>query len=328
MRLVRVLLAAGLVIPAVAILLPWSSAVRAQVYATYGVHNSDHGDVCANPDCRYVRGPSEPVDPIYPPYWSSNWTMYRVFNNYAKNPPPYHGLPPATLRPGVDYEVSYGASYYDSTWLGPTGVGAMMERYDKRCLPIFPISNHFSCAFISLGEVAYFVTYPQDRPAEMPPVCLFSPKNHPPPRDVVSHLPYSRGDSKRLGPFAQGYSFWISATDGKPVQTGASPDHTANAAILFGYAFDRTATGAMRPQSFYFSGFPLAPANAPIVSQNYTDFKVARPDPAKTWNQIKNLDPTKLPKCRLFDPPSSSKALSATARTAPTWGDIGRWHGQ
>jgi hypothetical protein len=31
----------------------------------------------------------------------------------------------------------------------------MMERYDKRCLRILPFSNHYSCAFVSLGDVAF-----------------------------------------------------------------------------------------------------------------------------------------------------------------------------
>lgn len=52
-------------------------------------------------------------------------------------------------------------------------------------------------------------------------------------RDFVAHLPYSTGDSQRLGPGAQGYSFWVGAITGKPIQTGASPDRTADQAILF-----------------------------------------------------------------------------------------------
>ncbi len=296
------------------------------VYATYGVHNppaATHG-ACASQDCRYVRGPGEPADPLYPPYWQSHWTMYRVFNNYQQNPPPYNGAPPAPLVAGRDYEVSYGATYYDSTWRGPGGEGAMMEHYERRCLPIFPIPNNFTCSFISLGDTAFFVTYPQDRPAGMPPVCLFSPLNHPPRRDFISHLPYAPGDSQRLGTGAQAYSFWVSAQTGQPMQTGASPDQTANAGILFGYAF-APVNGALQPQSFYFSGYPMPPANAPIVSQNYTDWAPTRPDPAQTWNQVSGLNPATLPACQLFDPPSDTRLVGATAARAPTWGHIGRW---
>jgi len=291
------------------------------VYQTYGVHNPPGVSPCASPDCRYVRGPGEPADPIYPEYWISPWTMYRVYGQYADYPPPYDGKPPLPLREGLDYEVSFGSSYYDSTWRGATGEGAMMEHYEKRCLPIFPISNKYTCSFISLGDVAFFVTYPEDRPAGMPPVCLFSPVNHAPRRDFISHLPYSSGDSKRVAG-AQAYSFWISASDGKPLQTGASPDQTANGGILFGYAF-APVYGMIQPQSFYFSGYPLEPANAPIVSQNYVNFSITKP-PAKVWKEVSDLDISKLPPCHLFDPPASPD-LRTTAKRAPTWGDIGRW---
>jgi hypothetical protein len=299
------------------------------VYPTYGVHNPPDVSPCSANDCVYTRSPGEPTDPTYPPYWTSNWTMYRVFNHYAQYSPPYADKPPSPLRPGKDYEVSHGTTYYDSTWSGPTGQGAMMEHYEKRCLPIFPIANTFTCSFISLGDVAFFVTY-DDRPKNMPQYCLFSPKNHPPALDFIKHLPYALGDSTRLGGTVQGYSFWISGDNGKPVQTGASPDRTADRDILFGYAFESTprpdradprVPPYRRPQSFYFSGYPLSPALAPIVSQNYTDFAMVRPDPAKTWAQVSKLDPSQLPPCQLFNPRGLS---AAAARRAPSWGDIGK----
>jgi hypothetical protein len=258
--------------------------------------------------------------------------MYRVFQGYAQHSPPYDRAPPPSLKPGRDYEISAGATYYDSTWEGLSGSGAMMEHYEKRCLPIFPISNHFSCSFISLGDTAFFVTYDKDRPTWMPPVCLFSPLNHPPRTDFISHLPYSADDGARLKNRVQGYSFWIDAASGKPIQIGVSPDRTKDHAIMFGYAFasvatpdrvDRSAEPYRHPQSFYFSGYPLAPANAAIVSQNYTDFAMIKPEPAKTWDLVSKIDPKTLPKCQLFDPPASAATL-AGVRRAPTWGDIKR----
>jgi hypothetical protein len=167
------------------------------VYTTYGTHNPPDDSACANPDCVYVRGPGQPTDPAYREYWSSNWTMYRVFQGYAQHPPPYDGEPPSALKRGRDYEISHGTIYYDSTWQGQSGSGAMMEHYEERCLPIFPISNHFTCSFISLGDIAFFVTSDKNLPG-MPPVCLFSPKNHPTRTDFIRHLPYSPGDSSRL----------------------------------------------------------------------------------------------------------------------------------
>ena len=101
---------------------------------------------------------------------------------------------------------------------------------------------------------------------------------------------------------------------------------------MFGYAFDSQPTPDRvdgyappyrHPQSFYFSGFPAAPANAPIVSQNYTDFAMIKPDPKTTWDQVNKLDPKTLPPCQLFDPPASALAVPNTGR-APTWGNIGK----
>jgi hypothetical protein len=206
----------------------------------------------------------------------------------------------------------------------------MMEHYEGRCLPIFPTSNRFSCSFISLGDTAFFVTYNQDRPKGMPPVCLFSPLNHPPRPDFISHLPYSPGDSSRLGNRVQGYSFWVDGASGKPIQVGVIPDRTKDQAIMFGYAFsskpapdraDRSAKPYRHPQSFYFSGYPMAPADAPIVSQNYTNFAMVRPNPKTTWDLVNELDPKSLPQCQLFDPPTAPLGAPSVTR-APTWGDL------
>lgn len=297
------------------------------VYQTYGVHNSSELSPCASRNCVYERTNDEPENPIYPEYWVSDWNMYVVSKNYADNPPPYQGKPPVTLTEGVDYTTSKGTSYYDSTWESPsTGKqeGAMMEHYEKRCLPIFPIKTNFTCSFISLGDTAFFLTYEEDRPVGMPPVCLFSKFNHSPRRDFIKHLPYSSSDSQRIGEGGQGYSFWVSASDGKPIQTGVSPDRTDDEAIMFGYGF-QAVENTVRPQSFYFSGYPAPPANAPIVSQNYTDFRVEKPDPNETWGKVSGLDLNSLPECHLFEPLADEQIRTSNKR-APTWSDIGRWN--
>jgi hypothetical protein len=313
------------------------------VYHTYGVHNDAHRDDCAYPTCIYSRGPTEPTDPTYPRYWTSRWAMYRVFNDYQTHLPPYAGAPPLPLREGVDYQKSWGTTYYDSEWKGSQGNGAMEEHYEKYCLPIFPFANNYTCSFISLGETAFFVTY-DDRPSWMEEVCLFSPHNHPPERDFIKHLPYAVGDSRQLNFAVQGYSFWVSQSNAI-MQTGAAPDQTQNGGILFGYAFDSQPTPDRvdkneppyrHPQSFYFSGIPRLPQaplpNAPIVSQNYTDFAMVRPDPATTWAQVESLDPAKLPACHLFDhyqPPAAATPEVVTnapgaAAKIPSWGTIGQ----
>jgi hypothetical protein len=284
----------------------------ADVFPTYGVHNPPRYSPCAAPDCLYARAPGEPSDPLFPLYWSARWAMYRVFHGYADYPPPYDGPPPAELTEGEDYEVSYGISFYDSTWRGPHGEqGAMMEHYVDRSLPIFPIDNHFTSSFISVGDNAYFLTYDVDRPNGMPPICLYSDLNHPPRRDFIKHLPYSTADSDRLGGRVQAYSFWASPDPTKPpVQTGASPDRTADGAVLFGYAFhsrwapDATDQGAApyrHPHSFYFSGLPSDPPDAPMVSQYFTEFATVKPDPAQTWDLVERFAAGRpIPACTLF----------------------------
>lgn len=152
-------------------------AAARHVYATSGVHN-DKG--CMPPEkCIAARKPGEPTDPQYPAWWSSDWTMYRVFSSFDKFPPPY-ASPPAGLT-ARDYEVSYGSTYYDASYVPPDGdgQGAMMEHYVKRCLPIFPFANTFTCSFVSLGNKAYFLRY-EDRPPGTPACCQFSLQNHPP----------------------------------------------------------------------------------------------------------------------------------------------------
>ena len=269
------------------------------VYATFGVHNPPAYSPCQVPGCIYHRGEGEPSDPRFPPQWQSEWTMYTVSDGYQKNPPPY----PLDIDSVGDltYTTSFGATFYDSTFEHPDfpGEGAMMEYYSEKCLPIFPIDNSYSCAFISLGDTAYFLTYEDDRPANMPPCCLFSSLNHPPRRDFIKHLPYSSADSGRL-PDVQAYSIET------PGPGGSS--------ILFGYAFNSTystddaagatATGPYRhPNQFYFSGAPTNPPNAPIVTQIYTGFMSTAPDPEETWNLVGEMCTAEpLPRCKLFNP--------------------------
>lgn len=288
------------------------AAALRHYYYTGGTHNDKN---CTPPKkCVYERTAGEPSDPAFPIYWTSEWTMYRVFNNYDKFPPPY-ALPPAGLTP-ADYEVSYGATYYDSTYkpADRDGEGAMMEHYEKRCLPIFPIKNDFTCSFVSLGNKAYFLRY-EDRPAGTPKCCQFSLKNHPPRTDFIKHLPYNKEKSTHIGGTVQAYS----------MEVGAKPPK-----ILFGYSFeatptpdsyDKTAAPYRHPQSFFFSGYPGTPPDAPIVSQNYTDFRMQRPDPSQTWDQVAQMCPADPEWCCLFAsdcPKKNDKALNAT-ETAPEW---------
>jgi hypothetical protein len=266
--------------------------IEGPIYPTFGVHNPAQYSPCAEPDCLNHRGPGEPSDPLYPLQWVSDWVMYRVFKGYENHPPPYT-LPPTELVEGRDYTVSRGTTYYDSSYRDANGTGAMLEYYDKYCLPIFPIDAHFTCAFISLGDKAYFLTYDQDRPKGMPACCKFSDLNHPPRRDFVKHLPFSPADTARV-PGIQAYSLTTPGPEGP---------------ILFGYAFESTyrtdqsapEAGAYRhPFAFYFSGSPATPPDAPIVSQNYTNFSARKPDPARTWAIVGQQCQGSIPWCQLF----------------------------
>jgi hypothetical protein len=284
------------------------AAARRHYYNTGGVHN-DKG--CARPrDCIAARRPGEPGDPLYPQWWTSEWTMYRVFHDYEKYPPPY-ASPPGGLTP-ADYEVSHGASYYDSTYrpADGDGEGAMMERYEERCLPIFPGSNHFSCAFVSLGNKAYFLRYGK-LPAGVPACCRFSLQNHPPRRDFIKHLPYDPVRSRHLGGGIQAYA----RTMGGP---------------LFGYAFekearadsdDRSAAPYRHPHSFFFSGEATDPPNAPMVSQNYRNFRMQRPDPVQIWEQAAQMCTPRPTWCCLFrgDCPDRDAALPQSVQPDKQW---------
>jgi hypothetical protein len=267
------------------------------IYPTRTVHNEE----CEDPEgCLSPRKEGEPSDPKFPEWWTSDWTMYRVFKDYKdyKLRPPY-ASPPDNLTPR-DYEVSYGTTYYDSTYIPQDGdgTGAMKEYYKERCLPIFPRNNQYSCAFVSLGNKAYFLNYDQN-PAQKPRICLFSSHNHPPRTDFIKHLPYNEQESKHVDDSLQAYSILVPPPPGEDAKT------------LFGYAFyknptpdsfNKTAEPYRHPQSFYFSGDRGNPPNAPLVSQNYTNFRMEKPD-STIWSEVDTLvkETPQINNCCLFN---------------------------
>ncbi len=311
---------------------PGAAEDLTHVYPTNGAHHVPvAGEGCLSSACdparacRCARPPDFPPDPLWPQAWTSAWTMYRVFAGYQDNPPPYadrdHVITGTSLVPERDYEVSFGSSYYDASYLAPGAKrpGAMMEYYKSRCLPIFPGTNHYTCAFVSLGDAAYFLRFPEP-PAEVPDplaatdLCLFSPLNHAPARDFIAHLPPAPADARRLDDTVLAYS----------LTTGEPP-------ILFGYAFERLprAEGPgqpayQHPQSFYFSGYvdpehPGAPPDAPIVSQNYQGFAATAP-PAELWRRVeeRRAREKELRYCNLF-PGEGDEGGSRSSRRGHGW---------
>lgn len=277
------------------------------IYPTQGVHNDKGCDESTN-SCLPTRNPGDPSDPQYPKWWISDWTMYRIFQNYEDNqfPPPYDS-PPENLTDKVDYEKSYGTTYYDSTYKPQDGdgTGAMMEHYKEQCLPIFPQDNQYTCSFVSLGNKAYFLRYDDKKPNQKPIICLFSPQNHPPETDFIKHLPYNSTESTHVNNSLQAYSIRVPERGQK---------------ILFGYAFDKnptpdsfdkTAEPYRHPQSFYFSGERQNPPNAPMVSQNYTNFRMEKPN-SKIWSEVAEMVPPNPEACCLFDSKCPGSNLSKT----------------
>ena len=286
------------------------------VYSTNGVH-SDHGCDETPNNCIAPRNGSDPADPRFPEYWISDWTMFTVLNETASavNPPPYSN-PPITLLPD-DYRVSYGTSYYDNSYKPENpgdeeDYGAMLEYYNDFCLPIFGKTlqgNSETCAFASLGNNAFFLEFDDKHPDAAPSCCQFSPKNHPPRPDFLKHLDYWPDASTRLNSSVQAY-YWKKLWE---------PD--ANPRILFAYAFNKETSpqGQMpqqsawyqHPQSFFFSGrITLVEGNPaeqqmpviiePIISQNYTSFRVEKPDP-RIWENVAQWCPLEtIKKCHLF----------------------------
>ena len=99
---------------------------------------------------------------------------------------------------------------------------------------------------------------------------------------------------------------------------------------LLGYAFektarpdiyDRAAAPYRHPQSFFFSGEPTDPPDAPIVSQNYVNFRMQRPDPRQTWEQIAQMCTPRPQWCCLFrgDCPDKDAALPQSAHPDKQW---------
>ncbi len=66
---------------------------------------------------------------------------------------------------------------------------------------------------------------------------------------------------------------------------------------------------------------PTDPPNAPIVSQNYTNFRMQRPDPEATWAQVARMCPAQPEWCCLFSTDCPGRKLTQSTRP-PQWTDF------
>ena len=77
-----------------------------------------------------------------------------------------------------------GRTYYD--W----GKLSMLEEYYDFCVPIFVEGFNFTCHFLNVGNISYFITF-DDRPSWTPPCCIFGKPWLPPsPSTITSALPF------------------------------------------------------------------------------------------------------------------------------------------
>ncbi|CAA0100207.1 Uncharacterised protein [BD1-7 clade bacterium] len=278
------------------------------IYPTGGIHN-DKG--CGESPCLFLRPAQAPEDPIFPDWWTTEWTMYRVHSNYQNNPPPYTS-PPERLK-SDDFESSTGKSWYDSTYVPRhhdgtrSNFGAFMQHFEKKCLPLFKGSNDYSCSFVSLGNKTYLIRY-DDRPDETPKCCLFSPMNHPPRLDFVKHLEYDIRRSQMLGGTVDVYTrlFGKKAESllGYVFEKESRPD-----------SFDERAEPYRHPHSMFFTGSTAKPVpDAPIVSINYNNFRMEKPAPSETWDIVGKTCPKKPEWCCLYG--SDCNKIPASRRSS------------
>lgn len=117
------------------------------------------------------------AQPTWPTTFITDWLLYHV---PAEDPmPPYsNGAIPTPHRTGR------GRTFYDWRKF------ALLEEYYDFCVPIFVEGFNFTCHFLNIGNVSYFVTF-DDRPSWAPACCIFGKPWLPPsPSTVSSELPF------------------------------------------------------------------------------------------------------------------------------------------
>eukprot|EP00117_Sycon_ciliatum_P040162 scpid93606/ scgid29556/ len=120
---------------------------------------------------------NEPPKDHWPEKWISDWTLYHVLPE-DPTPPYADGKVPEQSRKGR------GRTYYDWSKL------AIIEEYYDFCVPIFVEGHNFTCHFLNVNNVSYFITF-DDRPSWTPPCCIFGKPWLPPSPSTISNtLPF------------------------------------------------------------------------------------------------------------------------------------------
>eukprot|EP01139_Manchomonas_bermudensis_P000832 Amastigsp_a952_278.p2 type:complete len:247 gc:universal Amastigsp_a952_278:1483-743(-) len=126
----------------------------------------------------HVRAAQTP--PVWPPAFTTNWTMYWAWKDSDK--------PPYSPRPEVPYWVGTGSTFY--SFNGGNNVSQMLEVYRDFCIPIFPNATFGPCNFLNAADsggvnTAWLIFSP-GAPSEQ--CCVFGRPWHPPAPNFLVEL--------------------------------------------------------------------------------------------------------------------------------------------
>ena len=81
------------------------------VYSTYSMHHPPSDSPCTFSSCLDTREPRQPTDTRYRAYWSSNWTMYGVFNGYVEQSAALRRRTAAGIEAGAGLRNTFGRDF-------------------------------------------------------------------------------------------------------------------------------------------------------------------------------------------------------------------------
>ena len=210
----------------------------------WGTVEAAHG---TSPSAERSNAQAEDVSsPVWPNTFITDWEMY-------------HTLPEEPIPPYPDgkmlspYTAGRGRTYYD--W----GKLSMLEEYYDFCVPIFVEGFNFTCHFLNVGNISYFITF-DDRPSWTPPCCIFGKPWLPPsPSTITGALPFY----KKAEFYGREVNWYRNSPD--------KPDE-----LVFGYGFYADDNTVSSPAEFFFN------AHNGWVMQDFENFTAAEP-PVEKW---------------------------------------------